>query len=117
VILMINGDPVFVIIDKPKQESCWEFEVRAVTSWSRPVNSIEDVDHEPCLQGFIKWDFCSHFWFGDNDGYIHICGASDFQRHRALMKKLFEMAKEKIDNKLDGNWPNDVTFTEVPCDS
>lgn len=34
---------------------------------------------ETYLHGSVKWDGCSHYYFGNNDikGYLHLCGGGD----------------------------------------
>lgn len=29
------------------------------------------------VDGFCKWDKCCHFWFGDEDAYLHLCDQVD----------------------------------------
>jgi hypothetical protein len=57
--------------------------------------SLEDIKNaQTYLKGSIKWDSCSHFFFGDpdNSGYIHLCGAVYFKKHIALLEYLYKKA-------------------------
>ena len=54
---------------------------------------------EKYLTATIKWDSCSHFNFGDKDGYIHICGAHFYQEHIKLMRWLYNRAFELMGRK------------------
>jgi len=77
----------------------WSFSVYEIGSWqSFDRNNLFDVpcDLEIYINGFIKWDGCSHFWFGDEDGYIHICGADEFEKHNKLMTYVYNEANEMI---------------------
>ncbi len=46
--------------------------------------------------GNIRFDGCSHVWFGDSkeapDGYVHLCGKVWWEAHCLLMKELWELA-------------------------
>lgn len=64
------------------------------TGWQ--IVTIDD-DAELYLEATIKWDCCSHFNFGDEDGYQHLCGGSCFAQHITLMKGIYEWAYELLD--------------------
>lgn len=49
---------------------------------------------ERFIDGYIKWDGCSHFWFGDSDGYLHLCGKSVIEAARFVLAHSFEYAKQ-----------------------
>lgn len=37
----------------------------------------EDFDSAPrYLDGYVKWDNCCHYWFGEKDGYLHLCSGT-----------------------------------------
>jgi len=36
------------------------------------TNNFEKGDKY--ISGSVKWDGCSHYYFGDENGYIHLCG-------------------------------------------
>ena len=46
------------------------------------------------IEGTIKWDACSHVTFGDEDGYIHICGGRSWRQHIELMERVFGLARD-----------------------
>ena len=55
----------------------------------------------PDVRAYMKWDSCEHFWFGDEDGYMHLCGVADLREHIALIKHMYKksfelMGKEPI---------------------
>lgn len=54
-------------------------------------NILEDA--QPYLTGFIKWDGCSHFYFGD-EGYLHLCGFIRIQKLIVILQHLIKLAKE-----------------------
>ena len=56
------------------------------------LNGLEDA--QPYLTGMIKWDGCSHFYFGD-DGYLHLCGLNDIEKLQNVLKKLVALAETK----------------------
>jgi hypothetical protein len=55
-------------------------------------NGLEDA--QPYLTGFIKWDGCSHFYFGD-DGYLHLCGLDEIEKLGVVLERLKTRAKDK----------------------
>ena len=82
-----------------------EFDVYEIAAWS--VDKKTDEIEQPCeielyLSGYIKWDGCSHIWFGEeedgkHDGYLHLCGKHRWDKHIQLMQELFDFASKKID--------------------
>lgn len=72
-----------------------KFSVDEITGYefdesTNDYTKIHDLD--PYLQCTIKWDSCSHFSFGDGDGYLHICGVGNFLNHVILMRHLYDQA-------------------------
>lgn len=51
-------------------------------------------DAQPYLTGMIKWDGCSHFYFG-NEGYLHLCGLNEIEKLQKVLQKLIKRAEEK----------------------
>lgn len=45
------------------------------------------------IHGTIKWDGCSHVYFGD-EGYIHLCGPEHFKKLGALLAKVYQRCYE-----------------------
>lgn len=81
------GDPFF------------SFQADRVRGWT---NEKQPVDYEKYLHGMIKWDSCSHLYFGmdeERDGYLHLCGVRSFRDHVALLKFLYELAFERMGQK------------------
>ncbi len=77
------------------------FNVYEASGWDIDTNEVVDTEHY--LKGFIKWDGCSHIWFGDENGYLHICGKSYFERHKQVMDAIWDVCSKKI-----VKWDNDV---------
>ena len=48
------------------------------------------------LTFFMKWDGCSRINFGEENGYIHLCGARSFEKHIFLMTELYRWAEKEI---------------------
>ncbi|MEE9337254.1 MAG: hypothetical protein V3U87_04175, partial [Methylococcaceae bacterium] len=59
-------------------------------------------DTELYITGMIKWDGCSHLWFGERvekdrqSGYLHLCGKSYIQKHADMMLALYALAEKTI---------------------
>lgn len=86
-----------------------EFKVFEVGS-----NHLTSADlNEVYISGTIKWDACSHFYFGEedetgnHDGYIYICGEPHFHNHRVVMFLLMEIAALELGEKfIDQTYDN-----------
>lgn len=96
--LLQNDHGIDFLIDFEEQdfEISATFSVYEVTSWDGETG--EPVDKERYLKGYIKWDGCSHIWFGEEEGqgYIHLCGKRYFDRHKEVMDAIWEMCSKKI---------------------
>lgn len=96
VLLQDSGMPKFLIeYEQGDLESHCDFKVFEVMSWNME-NVPENI--ELYVRGTIKWDGCSHIWFGteDKDGYIHLCGKHSFVDHCKLIAVLWEVVTAKI---------------------
>lgn len=71
-----------------------DFNVWEVVSYCGE-NFKEIAETELYLKGSVKWDGCSHFWFG-NEGYMHLCGKNCWERHVQVMNTLWEVVSKKI---------------------
>lgn len=85
--------------------SC-EFKVRSIGAWEADDSKTPYEDEiEEYLSMTVKWDGCSHLYFGDEqeDGvynsYHHFCGATDFKRHVRLLYELYNKAYEYMGRK------------------
>ena len=60
------------------------------------------------IEGFIKWDGCSHCWFGDDEGYLHLCGAKDLASVGWVLHEMFRIASAEMpyfDSSIAEGWP------------
>lgn len=79
-----------------------EFLEDGTVSWGRdrennPLPRTEDAT-ELYVRGFIKWDGCAHFYFGEENtpGYLHLCSPLDIKAHADLMLHLHATALERM---------------------
>lgn len=77
-----------------------EFSIYEVTAWEAD-ESKSPIDVELYLKGCIKWDGCSHVWFGEEtdgvqDGYLHLCGKFHWELHAQVMANVYEYASKNI---------------------
>lgn len=88
-----------VRVDAQTSDVLFQASVDEVTSWGE---DDAPAGFEPYLDCLIKWDGCSHVWFGeptsegDRTGYLHLCGADDFRKHVALMTELYALAFRRM---------------------
>ena len=83
-----------------------KFEVYEVNSWTENEETGAygvTCDLELYLSGTIKWDGCSHVFFGEkNDkgnpsGYLHLCGRKYWEKHCRVMSAIYEYAENAIE--------------------
>lgn len=94
------GYPIFRMTITEQTSSRVDFDVVAITSWEDDQGK-EPIDFEPYLKGCIKWDACSHVWFGDKDGYLHLCGLNEWKKHIAVMEWIYKTISEKMGKDFD----------------
>ena len=108
-VLIRDGDYVSAVIKTDEDvEFSMTCEVFDVVSWEGDTDQPYEV--EGYLKAYIKWDGCSHVWFGEEegdaephtdgsrprDGYLHLCGKRYWQKHSEIMLKLYELAENTI---------------------
>jgi hypothetical protein len=76
---------------------------------SLPDDSTPDFDQsERWLEGSVKWDGCAHYWFGDDEAYIHLCGANDAQQLAEIItivhRRCGELMVDSGQGLLDGEF-------------
>jgi hypothetical protein len=109
-----EGGFVQFIVTFTVQKYLCAFTVHDVTGgWDAETH--EPLGVEPYCRGHIKWDGCSHVWFGAEqddgkpDGYLHLCGAAFWADHVQLMEWLYRQSAELIGKTFDPSqrWPDD----------
>ncbi len=50
---------------------------------------------------YIKWDGCSHYRFGDEEGYLHLCGKFSIENMLFIFKETYEEAGRIMSKKAD----------------
>lgn len=51
---------------------------------------------KPLIRGCIGWDACSHVYFGEEDGYIHMCGKETWIQVTECLSRVFKQAGEML---------------------
>ena len=86
----------FMIQVEDYVEYSMRFKVFEVTGWKADEYKTPD-EMELYVRGTIKWDGCSHVYFGENDdGYLHLCGKSSWDDHCKMMEALWDLAAKTI---------------------
>lgn len=67
-----------------------DFEKKGTTTGDVTTEDIEEA--QTIIRGYIKWDGCSHYYFGDDDGYIHLCGGRLIDKISKGIKKIHKEA-------------------------
>lgn len=83
-----------------KQPTYIEYELKGASSSDDVTKNIDEA--QTLITGYIKFDGCSHVNFGDNDGYIHICGTENWTKIIETMCKIHELAREHFITKGNG---------------
>jgi len=53
----------------------------------------------PIIELTIKWDGCSHWYFGNDKGaYIHICGRETMNKYIKVMEWCWDFLKDELDD-------------------
>jgi hypothetical protein len=75
----------------------------------------DDFDKmERFIDGWIKWDGCSHINFGDENGYLHLCGGRHYESVIWVLRYTSELAlkhAEKLDPSC-ADFPLQIGRTE-----
>ena len=77
------------------KEAYLKCEVYEINSWFQD-KSYDSKDIY--LKGYVKWDGCSHFNFGNDDGYLHLCGKSYIDEMDKVLQTVWRLASETILN-------------------
>ncbi|MGH1436569.1 MAG: hypothetical protein ACRBG0_19155 [Lewinella sp.] len=94
-VLIKEGDLIkYLIKCNDDKEASLSFEIIEVISWDGETD--DPVDVEKFIRGFIKWDGCSHIYFGDKDGYLHLCGGDSFQYIKQVLTAVWKKAESEI---------------------
>lgn len=60
-------------------------------------DETENLDEaQTLIKGLIKWDVCSHVTFGDETGYIHLCGGRSWFNFQEAVKRIWEIAMKEL---------------------
>lgn len=80
--------------------SC-SFNVIQVIAWDEDKSTGEwknPCEEELYLKAYVKWDGCSHFYFGSESGYMHLCGKSAYDDLKNVLDAVFLICSKKIKN-------------------
>lgn len=83
----------FIIEITENKDHFINFNVEEVISWTMK-GKVSSTEHY--IKGYVKWDGCSHFWFGDKDGYLHLCGKSSWDMHVRVIQTIWRFCGEHI---------------------
>ena len=78
-----------------KEDHFANFVVREISRWDLD-DSYDINDGEVVIDGCIKWDGCSHINFGDESGYMHLCGKSHWNEFTEMLPKVYEWVTSQI---------------------
>lgn len=98
----------FLIEVEEDVECSMDFKVYEVSSCECDLEHTP-IDTELYIHGTIRWDGCSHVYFGNSsengisNGYLHLCGKRCWEKHNKMMSALFDLASVTIKH-----WNKDV---------
>lgn len=63
-----------------------------------PTDQFDEANR--LVDGYVKWDGCSHVHFGDldSDGYMHMCGGVDFAIMLWVLREVPAIAAREMPN-------------------
>lgn len=70
------------------------YEKKGATSSEHWTHNIDEA--QTLIKGIIKWDACSHVTFGDEEGYIHLCGGRSWFVFQEVVKRIWEIAMKEL---------------------
>ncbi len=90
---------VFEITGRYKDEKTGEYtkpvyEKRGATSSNDDTENLDEA--QTLIRGLVKWDACSHVHFGDETGYIHLCGGRSWFNLLQATKRVWEIALKEL---------------------
>lgn len=64
---------------------------------ARLSDDAEELDEaQPLFRGFVKWDACSDVYFGDEGGYIHLCGGESWFAFMKAVERIWDIAMKEL---------------------
>lgn len=81
-----DGTPSYIV----------EFEDPALNEFATFTFTVYELigqSRKKYLSGFMKFDGCCHFNFGDQDGYLHLCSRQGIDNLRDVIDALWELAE------------------------
>lgn len=51
------------------------------------TKNVEEAENY--VNGMVKWDGCSHYYFGDSEGYLHLCGTESMESLKEIVDDIF----------------------------
>jgi hypothetical protein len=98
---LVVGGYVQFVVEYTTGKSSMTGIVKDVGGWDTKSNTPVMLDDY--MSFYIKWDGCSHVWFGEpedpddphdspRDGYLHLCGKHCWQDHIRVLNHLWDLA-------------------------
>jgi hypothetical protein len=74
------------------------YERKGATSSNDDTDTIDEA--QTLIHGKVKWDGCSHYYFGDEEGYIHLCGKLNIQQIAEVLQRVYFKCGEIMGEKV-----------------
>lgn len=78
-----------------------EYERKGATSGMDTTSNLDEA--QPLLAGLIKWDGCSHVNFGDEEGYVHLCGGRSWFNFLKATERIWNIAMKELPRDHSAN--------------
>jgi hypothetical protein len=75
------------------------FSKKGAESSDDTTEKIEDAQTLIC--GTVKWDGCCHYNFGDEDGYIHLCGKHSTKNLIEVIQRVYNHSGKLMKDSAD----------------
>lgn len=75
------------------------YERKGATSSEDETKNINEA--QTLFRGSVKWDGCSHVTFGDEEGYIHLCGKYNWLSLQEALSRVYKKAGEIMGDIAD----------------
>jgi hypothetical protein len=108
-----QGYVAFIATLTERSDHYVTFDIVEIGVWNMDNSPVLDRA-EPYAQITIKWDGCSHVYFGgikdisdprvpqpsERDAYLHICGPEHWKLHIRMMEWIYKEAEKLIGDKM-----------------
>lgn len=81
-----------------------------------PGDTANFDEAERYVEGFVKWDGCAHYYFGDETGYLHLCGPESVTKLSSTLSAIFQRCGEIMHEAGTDTLPGEFQVRRIASD-